>query len=249
MPERFRDEEEQRTWNRNFEKRFADVLRHTFGHTIQLDNSMSAADINTLIANQHKMIPHGHELIFEFQNGTYNLTEAIVVPMFYGRQLTFTSVAGTTTLHTTQPVFLDFVSYECNGIEIYDNWNFLKIIDLKIRVKTNVQDNNAIYPIHSNYVQIQGCYLQGNSRNFGAGAFYERGSNGAVQTTYVELQRAGIYAFRGSEIYSTVNDDIPGNPPDYGLYANDGTIKKATAGTQPAGNTANEFTTNGGVIE
>ena len=86
--------------------------------TVNLDNSMSAATINALIAAQPKDL-NGYTLTFQFADGTYTLNETLDFSGFRGDgELKVFGNSSDNTMATSKSVNLDFSGTDgLNGIE------------------------------------------------------------------------------------------------------------------------------------
>jgi len=239
----------------NLEKRNASSRRPSYNRTIYFDNTMSVADMQTLIDDPHRHIPDGSALTFQFRSSgatTYTMISELNWKGFYGGgELIIRGniiEAGAETLHTSQDVFLDFAGQDCNGLVFQGNMlRKITFRNLKIRAKSDGAVNNSgIYSIQNYYVEGLYNYLYGNGTAVSYG-FHGESGNHYLLKNYVSNIYVGIYASHGAIIKSEYNDDT-GTEPIYGMAANDATIHKMYQTSQPAGSTNYEFTPNGGKI-
>lgn len=240
----FVDQNKDEVSKKNIEKRYRNTLKSTYRRTINFDNSMSYSDINTIIESLHKHIPNGHEITFQFADGTYNLTDNILIQGFYGGGgINVLGNASDFNLGTTKAVFLDFSSG--HGLFFSNNSVYLNIKGLKIRTITT-SDNRMIYFLRC----IKTClpffnYFLGTSITNGHGVSVQNNSFSYIQSNYFSNMKYAISAINNSSLVSN-NNNSTGTSPAYGLYSQSSQIYKVSS--QPVGSTANELMANGGII-
>jgi hypothetical protein len=221
---------------------FAD--QNTGTTTINLDDTMSATEIQNEIDGATRFIPAGHNLVFQFADGSYSLSDTLTFDGFCGGgQLFIQGNDSESGLHTNQAVDLDFSASNVDGIVVQNS----KCGDVQvknIKIQFDSANGNDGIRLSTSTFEVFGCYLLGNSDADGNGIIVYRALC-RINNTYVSNMNNGIIA-RYTQITSDNNDDT-GTLPTYGLFAIAATIKKA--GTQPSGSTANEGTQDGGVIE
>lgn len=222
--------------------------------TINLDNSMSTAEIQATIDNVGRCLgtPANPFVIitFQFADGTYNLTDRLYFSGFYGgggiRLYGNRTEANHDELHTSQQVYLDGSSFNNHVIEIEGSSVWFDILNLKIKANTG----GEYYAIECAMIPnlwLPYNYLFGNSNSAGAGLHLWKCPGVVARKNYFGLAQYGIHA-EVSRVASQDNDDNgAGAQPVYGLRAKQAaTIGKD--GTQPSGSTGNESTASGGVI-
>jgi hypothetical protein len=214
--------------------------------TINVDSSMNADLIQTAIKGIGKHIPSGKTVTIQFADGTYTMNHRLSVAGFYGGgEITLlgnpTQIAADT-LRTDQSVYLDFSAQDSDGILIGENGIQVSVDGLKIKVKSDASYHSPIYVMETPYVNVQNCYLLGNSTAQGYGIHASSGAEALVSYTYFSNISYGVASGSGGFIFSSTNDAI--DPiPSSGLYAVwGGTITKN--GSQPPG----EFAASGGEI-
>ena len=215
--------------------------------TVNLDNSMSASDIQTLIDACPKYIPYGKTLAFQFADGTYTMPSQLTWEGFHGGgDLKISGNTGESGLHTNQAVHLNFSGQDCNGLYFEANNIYVYISNLKISIKTNTSSSIGIYASRGNTsITPYYNYILGNNTTHGVG-LQSRESKMFAFNNYVSFLNSGLSAYMNGELISRTNDEA-GVDPKYGLKASyNGTIAKRS--TQPTGSIANEFTCYGGVI-
>lgn len=219
--------------------------------TVNLDNSMSASEIQAEIDAQPKNL-NGHTLTFQFADGTYNLSNYLNFEFFNNGYLEIygdTSETDATDLHTTQSVILDGSSITssatCGALNIKNVSAETKIFNLKIIVPDSA-NVNGIYSYKSNFVRSYYNYLLGSGKtNDLSGIYYTNASAGIAYKNYVSNIMRGLRCNLSSFVSNT-NDDT-GTLPDYGLSCYlAGTIGKLS--TQPNGATSDEIIGSGGEI-
>jgi len=213
--------------------------------TINFNSSMTASQIQALIDQQPRFVPWGTTLIFQFADGTYNLTEPLYFIGFFGGGRIFVqgNTSETAGLHTNQAVFLDFSGTASGLSSIYVN--ACSIQSFVIRYLKIRKFGSDVIKIRDSSASVVYCYCIGNSSSHAIVEFQR--SFGRVNYTYVSGGAAtGIQSDDGATIICLNNDDT-GTKPVYGLDARDGAVI-GRRGTKPSGSTADEHTQSGGVI-
>jgi hypothetical protein len=242
----FRTAEEQRIWERDFERRFRNVLRSVYTKTVGIDNSMSASDVEDLIRSNHSNIPYDEAVTLQFADGTYNWVGPLTVPEFGGGgHLVIQGNLADASLGTAKSVFVD-VTGDNNAFVITDNECRVTIQCMKVRVETDVSGASCIRSLRQrSFVGIYYNYLLGTDDGLGQGIFSAYDTSTYIYSNYFSDM---LYAIRGygSRVMSNNNDDT-GTQPSYGLRA-EWAAAIGKNGTQPAGSVANESITDGGII-
>ena len=216
--------------------------------TINLDNTMTTAEIQQIIDSTDHFIAPGEILTFQFADGTYTLTDTLSFYGFYGGGYLW--IQGNSTedgdgLHTDQAVILDFDATDCRGITIQACFCPVTVAWLRVDADTD-SGNDCIRGVRSPAVKIDECYFKGNGfTSTGGSCIRVEYAISEVFNTYVSNAGQGIYC-RSGVMFSSTNDET-GTDPKYGLRAFASDIKKYS--TQPAGSTANELESAGGKIE
>ena len=217
--------------------------------TINFVDTMTTSEIQAEIDAVGKYIPYGVQIIFQFADGEYTLTDSLVFAGFYGGGTLViqgnTTETNATSLHTTQEVYLDGTSLDNHAIQVYGvKLASVVLKNLKIGFKSASQ-YLGVYCQSVDYVKVLYCYLLGSGTSQGTGAYFWS-SKGDIQYNYFSNSRNAIYSTFISEVFSYNNDDT-GTMPAYGLIAeNTSLIGKAS--TQPSGSSANEYSAYGGEI-
>lgn len=214
------------------------TLKLTADTTINLDNSMTAAQIQALIDAQPKDLG-GYTLTFQFADGTYNLDDKLTFRGFHsGNSVKIYGNTSDSSLSTTKAVSLDFSSYDGNGISINDCSARVYVYSLKITVNTNSTNRQAIVVDNSTCVRAYYDYLLGTSTTYGYLFLSQMSGSVYIYNTYFSNAYVGIFAAT-SKVSLNSNDDT-GTAPKYGIYIGIGGLVGKT-GTQPAGSVANEY--------
>ena len=212
--------------------------------TVNLDNSMSAATINALIAAQPKDL-NGYNLTFQFADGTYTLNETLDFSGFRGDGVLYIyGNSSDNTLATNKSVNLNFSGTDgLNGITAYNNSAYLYVA--YIRVTVGCTSNHGI---GFSYVNCTNVVSWANSA-FTSGTTYGRGFYAARGTAFhsekdatTEFQIAWYLSMQ-SQCYLRDNGR-GGTLPIYGYYA-DGGSRVGRYGTAPSASGA-QYTENGG---
>lgn len=214
--------------------------------TINLDSSMTVTDIRNIIEATDHFIPPGHILEFQFADGTYTLSDTLLIDGFYGggelHILGNTSESG---LHTNQAVFIDASGHNNDAVSLNEIQVKTRIENLEIYFD-NRDNQDGINHKKSRNSHVSGCYLRAVDKSAGTGLSVGDASFAYIRDTYFSGAVSAIQASPESTVVSHNNDDI-GTTPEYGLEATAGLIYKY-GGLQPAGTTSNERTSLGGKI-
>lgn len=218
--------------------------------TINFNNTMTTAEMQTLIDGVGRYINAGVTIIFQFADGTYTIAaDGLTWEGFIGGGAIFiqgnTGEANAEDLHTTQSVYLDHSA--SNGPVVLANLctPFVYIRNLKVKTKSDASWNDICIKIQrcSNAGVRYNCVGTGTTQ--GGGIWVIETPVVHVQENYIDNLQKGIIA-QNATVCSYINDDT-GTSPAYGLNARyAGTIGKYS--TQPAGSTANELEESGGDI-
>jgi len=215
--------------------------------TIDLNSSMTVAEINALIDAQPKDL-NGHILTLQFADGTYTIDTRLKISGFYGEgQVIINGNIGesASTLHTNQAVVFDCGNTLSTPVYISQNSTIVIVRNIKFSNPTTTWKMTFFYS-GSLKVVVNGCYFvnDGAASSNGA-AIWGDFSKVTVEKCYFSGYDTGIGAERNAELTS-VNNASTGTNPRYGLKTYYGVI--ITSGTQPSGWTANESANEGGVI-
>ena len=114
--------------------------------TVNLDNSMSAATINALIAAQPKDL-NGYILTFQFADGTYTLNETLDFSGFRGGgTLRIHGNSSDNSLSTTKSVNLDFSGTAgLDGLHVFNNAGVLSDV-MYLKITTN--SSSSVYSLY-----------------------------------------------------------------------------------------------------
>ena len=106
------------------------ALPQLTSEVINLNNFMTASEIQDIINDVPRYIPRGSNVAFQFADGIYNLDAKLDFTRFYGEGLITiqgnTLETDATVLHTTQQVHLNF-NNGTNGLYIVRNSNFVDV--------------------------------------------------------------------------------------------------------------------------
>ena len=215
--------------------------------TVNLDNSMSAATINALIAAQPKDL-NGYNLTFQFADGTYTLNETLDFSGFRGDGVLYIyGNSSDNTLATNKSVNLNFSGTDgLNGITAYNNSAYLYVA--YIRVTVGCTSNHGI---GFSYVNCTNVVSWANSA-FTSGTTYGRGFYAASGTALhsekdatTEFQIAWYLSMQ-SQCYLRDNGR-GGTLPIYGYYV-DGGSRVGRYGTAPSASGSQYVENSGGKI-
>jgi hypothetical protein len=213
----------------------------TANTTVNLTSAMTAAQIQALIDAQPKNL-NGYTLTFQFGDGTYTIADTLNFIGFVGGTVFIQGNPSDTTLSTTKSVFLN-ADGQANGVIYTLNCTAVVIWYLKIEIDSSSGGYYAVFAADG-VLTLSGCYILGDSTLTSYGV-YTYLSIALVTNTYFSNIQYGISA-NGGNLFSQNNDDT-GTPPLYGLQATSA-ASIGKDGTQPAGSTANELATTGGVV-
>ena len=212
--------------------------------TVNLDNSMSAATINALIAAQPKDL-NGYNLTFQFADGTYTLNETLDFSGFRGAGILYLyGNSSDNTLATSKSVNLDFSGTDgLSGIKGYHNSAYLYVAYIRVIVGCT-----SSHAFGFSYVNCNNVVSWGNSA-FTSGTTYGRGFYAARGTALhsekdatTEFQIAWYLSMQ-SHCYLRDNGR-GGTLPVYGYYA-DGGSRVGRYGTAPSAS-GSQYVENGG---
>jgi len=162
--------------------------------TINFDNSMSAAEMQSLIDSAPKYIPYDRYVQFQFADGTYELDSYLVWNGFmgYGSVRIYGNTGETTgSPYTTQSVVLD-AQTQSVSIPIRLQGNSCHCIFRNIKV-SHVSGERAIYLVGNVRADLYYNYIAGdahvNSWSYQA-IYNSRGYLYALRNTYSENYHA-----------------------------------------------------------
>ena len=215
--------------------------------TVNLDNSMSAATINALIAAQPKNLG-GYTLTFQFADGTYTMSEKLVFHDFHGGgYLQIYGNASNNSLSTTKAVHLDFSGTDgLDGIEAKRTSGIIKVYYLKV---SSANVSNHVRAMTFESCSDVRCYY--NYVTASAAGSYGQGYHSTQSTflaywCYVTGFNIAFYMSYASQNY--IRDcDESGTQPYYGIYANAGAIV-GRYGTYPSASTLDFYEVSGAEI-
>lgn len=219
-------------------------LVSTYSGATRTINIATTDDAQTVMDAANHYIAPGETVNIVLADGTHTRTSPLYIRGWYGGgKLVITSAAGDATLHTTQPVILDFSGGNCDGIVIDEcSVSSITMQDVKVVVDTSSQHNKAIRVADKSYLIVTGCYVQGTSTSYGTGISVEAGQ-ATIMLTYADNVDFGIRADKPATVWAYNNDDT-GTTPQYGGYANGGTLHRA--GTVISGSIADAASGAGG---
>jgi len=216
--------------------------------TVTFNSSQTRDEIQTIINEQDRYIPHGSSITFQFSNGTYTLDDTLYFLGFYGSG--YINIWGdhsqTDDLHTNHNVHLNFTSAGNHGINCAHNrMPIIYVEHLKITADDGYSallvQRQGFFTIRYNY-----CISVAKTSSGSTGIYVTSGSAALVEDNYVSNNYYGLHVGNNGTLDSTNNDDT-GTQPNYGLRASTNGILGKN-GTQPAGSTANESFSIGGKI-
>lgn len=228
-----------------------DFTMETVSRTVNLDNSMSTAEMQTIIDSVGKYIPAEVIITFQFADGTYTLAERLDFIGFFGGGIVYIQGNRTETdaneLHTSQQVYLDGSGFNNGVVGVYNTNMMIRFYNLKIAIAgTGVTDRGIDAWMNFGTVDFWYGYIAcAASSDIGEMLYFATCLSANVFKTYTYRGRYSIYARANTNLYSDRNDET-GTMPLYGLYAQGACIRKS--GSQPSGSTANELVTDGGEI-
>ena len=217
--------------------------------TVNLDNSMSAATINALIAAQPKNLD-GYTLTFQFADGTYTLNDTLDFYNFYGGgYLNIYGNASNNSLSTTKAVHLDFSGTDgLNGIYA-SNVSGVNLNVRYIKVSSANASNHA-YGISFDNCSNARCWYNyvtaSTAGSYGRGYYAARGTSCHVENCYITGFNIGFYMSYTSQCYIRDCDDS-GTQPYYGIYTNAGG-RVGRYGTYPTASSSNFIESGGAKI-
>lgn len=214
---------------------------------VDLDNTMSTAEIQAAIDAVPRCILNGAVVTFQFADGSYTLTDTLSFSGFYGGgQISILGNATDNTLSTTKSVHLDFSGQSCTGLFFPASPIQFYVRYIKLTFDTATDNNYGIQSIYNAYVHSEFNYILGTSASYGYGFGSVRTSSALCRSCYFSnMSYSQVFNGTGAGVSST-NDDT-GTQPDYGIFATNGS-SVGKVGTQVTGATADEYTTAGGVV-
>ncbi len=216
---------------------------------VNLDNSMTATEIQALINAQPKDIEEGIQLTFIFANGTYTLDATLTFEGFMGAgELQVKGENGITSLHTNQGVHLDFSGSVIDGM-VFDSCHVAEVEgrDLKISTAGAV---SCVEVAKCNYTTFAGFYVLGTVASQGFGFLTGRGGYTRVRRSYVDGLEYGVIAEHGVNAFviDFTNSPVSGATlPNYGIRCHEGTLV-GIEGAQPSGAISDTRVEDGGII-
>lgn len=241
--------EEDLIYKLNLEKRLANVCKSTYNRTINFNNGMTAAEMQTQIDALHRHIPNYHVVYFQFADGAYNMTAGLTFEGFYGGGSIFIqgNAGDGTSQSTSQSVFLDFSGQDCTGVLITGcHCRFAYVRNFKIRIKSTTATNYCLQStFNSCLTNFFYNYAYGTGTTYGCG-FEAYSCKAYLYRNYFGDTNIAIRSREIGHIYSRENDDI-GTMPIYGLYAT-GASLIGKRSSQPDGSSLDEYPLYGSVI-
>ncbi len=218
--------------------------------TIYLSPSNSTEEIQAKIDSVGRHLHEGGGITFQFQDGTYTLSNTLYICGFYGGGSISingnTADAGVEELHTSQSVHLNGSTLSGNVFYLEGNQCYVHIRNVKVTVP-DASNKCGVEVRNSNFVRVWNSYFVGAGKlNSNAGVQFYRGCTGHVQYTYLSNLKYGIISKLGTSVCSNSNAST-GTDPDYGLHVSDGGII-AKKNSQPDGYIQDEYVRYGGVI-
>ena len=221
----------------------ASIHDASYDGTARTINVSTTDDAQAVLDAANHYIAPGDTVHVVLADGVHARTSPLYIRGWYGGGLLIIqSAAGDTSLHSDQPVTLDFSAGNCNGIVITHSTCPVEIRDVKVIVDTASTYNKAIEQVRGTSLTIRGCYVQGTSTEYGTGVAVEDGS-AVIREIYADTLAFGIRADAAAVVWAYNNDDI-GTTPKYGGYANGGTLHRA--GTVISGSVADAASGAGG---
>ena len=211
--------------------------------TVNLDNSMSAATMNALIAAQPKDL-NGYILTFQFADGTYTLNETLDFSGFRGGgTLRIYGNSSDNSLSTTKSVNLDFYGTAgLDGLNVFDNVGVRSDV-FYLKITTN--SSSSVYSLYfrnCTWGRAYYNYVTASSAANGFG-YTSYASHCTFQNNYITGHWAGFYFTYSSHNMAWANDDS-GTLPSRAYYG-DGGSRTGYYSTVPAASTT-QITENGG---
>lgn len=214
--------------------------------TVNINNSMTAAQIQALINEQPKYL-NGYVLTFQFADGTYSLSTYLGINGFVGGAVSILGNAGNNSRSVTKSVILNSAS----GIVLTLNNNAANMIVRYLDCRaTDTAYNPCIQLVNNCAVQFQYNYLHstalaaGNTYGLSAEESHVRCYNNMITNFTFGIRSA----FNSTVLSQTDDDNGVGARPIYGYLAEyNGEIGKADS-SAITGSTSDNLTGTGGVI-
>jgi len=221
--------------------------------TIEIDPSMSTADIQILIDNVKPNLINGVKIKFIFANGIYIITDSLNFNRFVGDgcvEITASSYGNTPT--EVLPVIIDshmvdipvfkFIGCSCNidvnGLDLFYN---------SIEIPLSPYGYAGVVIVNSTAVNFNQCFVHANNDDYGCGIHYKN-SSGVVNFTYTNRGKIGINSSEMSRI--SINDCYSNDSykPLYGIASLKGSEINLWDNNSPSGSVDNALTQDGGRI-
>ncbi len=215
---------------------------------VNLNSSMTTAQIQALIDAVPAYIPYGVSVTFQFADGTYTLDAPLYFRGFYGGgSIYIQGNPSDASASETKAVTLDFSGTGTNGVYALNTSVILYTRYLRIKV-SSAGGYGAIRSAGCpGRIRVHYCSLMGTATTNGYGVICSATPMVDVIGCFVAGVLYGFHSAYGGFFLSENNDAPTGNKPGYGLAASRGGVI-AKSGTQPSGATADEITNSGGVI-
>lgn len=170
--------------------------------TINIDNTMSSQEIQNMIDSIGKYIPYGHTILLQFADGTYTLTNELLIENFYGGgTLQIYGNATEFILSTPKSVILQTASSTDCIFRINGCYAYIQIFGIQMQktVAMSGSTDGVIIINNTNYVYIIGCHIKAFST---VGCLLRAIDNSKCElvNTYTTLGNIRFYAARGSFI-------------------------------------------------
>lgn len=217
--------------------------------TVNLNSTMTATAIQDSINKQPRNLG-GKILTFQFTDGTYNLTTALIFTTFYNGSLKIYGDVTNTSVSLEKDVVLitannarGIIIKECNCYAI--TINSIKFIivsttnDGLISAGIFVENTNNVVVTRNSFQQSANSILYGTGINIAYFSFVR------VQECFFDYLFQSIKVFAGGRALSYSHGYS--HSSSYGLAADSGEIMKRNS-SQPSGSVVAEYTENGGLI-
>jgi len=215
--------------------------------TINVDNSMTATEIQAEIDSIGKYLPRGSTVTFRFADGTYNLNNQLLFSGFYGDGVI--NIAGNAsdpeTLNTTQSVHLNF-NNGTHGIAITLCDAFLDVKSLKVTTQDGAR---GIQYSFCRFGRIRWSYFISTAKTSdGTRGLNALASSVLLQKNYFSGQKFAIFSERTSVVSLDGTNADTGTQPDIGYRANEGGIIMKGSAESITGSISDDQTGSGGVV-
>jgi hypothetical protein len=211
---------------------------------VNLTASMTTGEIQTIINTLPKNL-NGKGIVFQFADGTYNLTTSLVFSGYYAGYIWVVGdLSEGSTNYTTQSVIFDGSTIETSPISVRMCWSQVLISNIAVKHKTT---SHGILINQVSNVIIRYCYILGvGAKQGGIGNLFFSYCLGISERNSLSNSGNGVYA-AGISTVNSINNFSVGTAPNYGLV----TVQASTIakdGTQPTGTLAAESNSAGCVI-